>query len=208
MILYLSTIIICMAIIVIFNIVYNIEIYPNNNPLMVILVVVLAVIIEIIIDLILAGILHSVKDKFFENKKFFDVSKKERQFYEKIGIKKWKDKILELGAIGGFSKKKLVKANEIEYLDQFLMENYKGIVVHIANIILGFLIMAIPPYKYAICVGLPVAIVNAFLGLLPIFVLRYNIPKLQVAKKRLQRQKDRVSSQIETNTLDNADTTM
>lgn len=190
MILYLSIVIFAMAIIAIFNIIYNIETFPNGNPYMVLLVVVLAVVVEIIIDLILAGIIHAIKDKHFENKKFFEVSKKERQFYEKIGIKKWKDKILELGAIGGFSKKKFEKANEIEYIDKFLMENYKGIIIHISNILLGFLIMAIPPFKYSICVCLPVAIVNAILGLLPIFVLRYNIPKLQVAKKRLLRQKE------------------
>lgn len=179
-----------MAIIAIFNIAFNIEIFPSSNPFYVILIVVMAVTIEIIIDLILAGIIHSIKDKYFEGKKFFEVSKKERQFYEKIGIKKWKDKILELGAIGGFSKKKLANSNDIAYINQFLMENYKGIIIHIANIVLGFLIMAIPPYKYAFCICLPVAIVNTVLGALPIMVLRYNIPKLNVAKKRLLRQKE------------------
>ncbi len=187
MLLYSLIVFFCMTIIVIFNIVYNIEIYPNSSAWMVILVVVLAVVIEIIIDLILAGIFHAVKDKHFLNKKFFEVSKKERKFYEKIGIKCWKDKVLELGAIGGFSKSKLKSTNDIEYIDRFLIENYKGVVVHIFNIIFGFAIMAIPPFKYSLCVGLPVAIVNAFLGLLPIFVLRYNIPKLQAVKKRIER---------------------
>lgn len=205
MILYLSIIIISMAIIAIFNIVCNIEIFPNSNPLYVILIVVMAVICEIIIDLILAGIIHSLKDKYFDNKKFFDVSKKERQFYEKIGIKKWKDKILELGAIGGFSKKKMTNSHDISYINQFLMENYKGIIIHIANIIMGFLIMAIPPYKYAICICLPVAIVNAILGILPIMVLRYNIPKLNVAKKRLLRQKENTSSDTNNVKMENLD---
>lgn len=205
MILYLLIIIISMAIIAIFNIVCNIEIFPNSNPFYVILIVVMAVICEIIIDLILAGIIHSLKDKYFENKKFFDVSKKERQFYEKIGIKKWKDKILELGAIGGFSKKKMTNSHDISYINQFLMENYKGIIIHIANIIMGFLIMAIPPYKYAICICLPVAIVNAILGILPIMVLRYNIPKLNVAKKRLLRQKENTSSDTNNVKMENLD---
>lgn len=198
MFLYSLVVFFCMTIIVIFNIVYNIEIYPNSSAWMVVLVVVLSVVIEIIIDLILAGIFHAVKDKYYLNKKFFDVSKKERKFYEKIGIKRWKDKILELGAIGGFSKSKLESSSDIEYIDRFLIENYKGIVIHIFNIIFGFAIMAIPPFKYSLCVGLPVAIVNAFLGLLPIFVLRYNIPKLQAVKKRIERnslQKDNLSNE-------------
>ena len=40
------------------------------------------------------------------DKKPFLVSKKEVRFYEKLGIKKWKDKAVpELGASAGFSKK-------------------------------------------------------------------------------------------------------
>lgn len=178
-----------MIIIAVFNIAFNIDVFPNSNPLWVVFIVVATVLIEIIIDLILAGIIHSLKNDLFKDKNFFKVSKKERQFYEKIGIKKWKDKILELGSIGGFSKSKLQSSADIDYINKFLMENYKGIIVHISNIVFGFLIMAIPPFKWSFSVCLPVAIVNLILGILPIFVLRYNIPKLEVAKKRLERNK-------------------
>lgn len=188
MILYISTIIFCMTMIVIFNIVYNIEMF-SNSAWVVVSYVVFATIIEIIIDLILAGIVHSQKDKYFEDKKIFVVSSKERKFYEKIKIRTWKDKIIELGALGGFRKNKLSNPNDIEYVNKFIMESYKGQIVHIFNIIFGFVIMAIPPYKWTFCVALPVALVNAILSVLPIFVLRYNLPKLQAVKTRLTRQK-------------------
>lgn len=176
-----------MCLITLFNSIFNISAFYDKWWIVAVVVVV-AVIIEILIDLILAGIVHIIKDKHFrEENKLFVVSKKERQFYEKIGIKKWKDKVLELGAIGGFSKSKLTDANNLAYIDRFLIESYKGIVTHITNIVFGFLIMLIPPIKWSLCVGLPVALVNFFLGMLPIFILRYNIPKLQVAKKRLLR---------------------
>ena len=188
MVLYLSIILICMAIIATFNIIFNLDAF-GGNVWYVILVVVCAVIIEIIIDLILAGIIHSIKDKHFkETNKLFVVSKSKRKFLEKIGIKHWKDKVVELGALGGFSKSKLEDYGNLEYIDKFLMESYKGIVVHIFNIIFGFALMAIPPYAYSFCVSLPVAIVNMFLSILPILVLQYNIPKLQVVRARLQRQ--------------------
>lgn len=175
-----------MAMIVIFNAIFNIEMF-SNNVWIVIASVVSAVVIEIIIDLIFAGIIHSQKDSKFENKKIFDVGKKERKFYEKLKIRKWKDKILELGSLGGFSKSKLTNQNDLQYINRFLIECNKGIVIHIFDIVFGFLLLAIPPYKWALCVALPVTIVNAVLNFLPIMVLRYNVPKLQVAKLRLQK---------------------
>lgn len=187
MILYLCIIFICMGIIMLFNGLFNIDAF-GGSVWIIVLAVSTAVIIEIIIDLIVAFIVHSIKDKYFkEDSKFYTISKKERQFYEKIGIKKWKDKILELGSIGGFSKSKLENANDIGYINKFLMESYKGIIVHIANIIFGFVLMLIPPFKWSLCVSLPVAIVNTCLAIPPIMVLRYNIPKLQIVRKRIER---------------------
>lgn len=188
MILYLSIIIVSMIIITIFNAVFNLQNF-SSNVLIVIACVTVATLIEIVIDLILAWIIHSQKDKYFENKRFFEVSAKERKFYEKLKIRSWKDKILELGSLGGFKKSKLTSSSDINYINTFLMECYKGQIVHIFNVILGFLILLIPPYKWTWCVALPVALVNAFLGILPIFVLRYNVPKLLAAKTRLTRQK-------------------
>ena len=187
MLLYLTIVILAMTIIVICNIACNITNF-FSCPWIVIACVIGAVIIEIIIDLILAGIVCACKNSWFkDDAKVFNASKKECRIYEKIGIKRWKDKILEIGAIGGFSKAKLSDNIDIDYINKFLLESYKGIIVHITNIILGFLIMAIPPYKWSLCVGLPVAIVNAILGLFPILVLRYNIPKLKIVRKRLEK---------------------
>ena len=85
-----------MIIITIFNAVFNLQNF-SGNVLIVIACVTVATLIEIVIDLILAWIIHSQKDKYFENKRFFEVSAKERKFYEKLKIRSWKDKILELG---------------------------------------------------------------------------------------------------------------
>ena len=190
MILYLSIIFVCMTIIVSMNSIFNLGAF-NNSIWLCIGVVVGAVVIEIIIDLIFAGLIHAMKDKYFDsNKKFFVVSQKERKFYEKLHIKAWKDKVIELGALGGFRKNKIRNEADIAYVNRFLIESNKGIVVHIADIFFGFLIIFIPPFKWSFCVGLPVAIVNTFLSILPIFILRYNTPKLLVLKKRIERTSD------------------
>ena len=185
MILYSSIILICMAIISTLNILF---VPFGYTAWQVIGLVCFSVFAEIIIDLILAGIIHSMPEKWFSpDKKFFCVSKRERKFYEKLGIKKWKDKVLELGAIGGFRKNKLKDSNDPDYLKLFLVESNKGIVIHISNIILGFLVIFCIPLKNWLVISIPVAIVNTFLGLLPIFILRYNIPKLKVALLRIEK---------------------
>jgi len=56
---------------------------------------------------------------------------------------------------------------------------------------MGFLVIFILPLKYALRIGLPVAIVGFVLNLLPVFILRYNLPKLAIAYKRAKRLEER-----------------
>lgn len=164
----------------------------DNSAIWVSLAVVIGIVFEFAIDGLFAGIIHSFPNKWFEkDKKCFQVSKNERKFYEKLKIKSWKDKVFELGALGGFRKNKIKDPNSPEYLNLFLIESNKGIIVHIAGVIVGFLVMFILPLKYAWRIGFPIAMVNMFLNILPIMILRYNIPKLQVAYERARRQKER-----------------
>ena len=154
----------------------------------------IGVLIEIVIDLIIAGIVSKCPIKWFDpDKKIYQVSKKERKFYEKLGIKNWKDKVIELGALSGFRKNKLRDGSNPEYLYRFLIESNKGIWTHILNITLGFLLVFCLPLKYWLVISIPIGIVNFVLGLLPTFILRYNVPKLKVAyerAKRLEKQKE------------------
>lgn len=193
MVLYLSIIIISMIIISVLNILLGTGFF-GYSPLEVIGLVCFSVLCEIVIDLILAGVSESFPKKWVSPEcKFYQVTKKERKFYEKLGIKKWKDKVLELGILAGFRKNKIKDKNSPEYLYRFMVESNKGINTHILNIIFGFLVIFCIPLKYWLVISIPVAIVNAFLGLLPIFILRYNFPKLKVAYERavrLQKQKE------------------
>ena len=112
------------------------------------------------------------------------------RFYEKIGIKKWKDKALELGAVTGFRKNKLYSPNNNEYVKRFILEANYGIMVHVYCIVFGFLVMLANLFYPFVYVTLPIAIVNLVLNLLPIFILRYNLPKLHsLYKFNLRKQK-------------------
>lgn len=113
----------------------------------------------------------------FEHK-FFGVSKKEIKYYEKFKIKKWKDKVPELGKSAGFSKKNL-QSTEPEYLKKFLDETCFGEVLHAIAGVLGFTCLFFFSAKDYYFV-LPILIVNLILNLLPCFIQRYNRYRLEI----------------------------
>ena len=93
----------------------------DNYVWWMILSVTLSVVVEIIIDLIFAGLIEAMPNKWFhKEKKCFQVSRSERRFYDKLNIKAWKDKVVELGALGGFRKNKIREKDSSEYLNKFI----------------------------------------------------------------------------------------
>ena len=187
MILYLTIIFTAMTIISALNIFLS-----SDTPIWIIGAVVMCVAVEISISGV--GSLVCVRlpnNLFAPNKKIFTVSKKEQRFYEKLGIKQWKDKVWELGGLGGFRKNKINDVSNSEYLYRFIIESNKGMMGHILNIFTGFLVVFVIPLEYMWRISIPVAIVGALLNFLPILVLRYNLPKLAIAYKRASRLKAR-----------------
>ncbi|MBQ8409848.1 MAG: hypothetical protein IJY39_13390 [Clostridia bacterium] len=106
------------------------------------------------------------------DKRLFTVSKTERDFYNRLKIKAWKDLVPELGGFTSFHKDKLEEVSDTEYLGRFIMEANYGMVIHLANALLGFLVAFIP-LCHSPSVWIPVFIVNFILSLLPIAILRY-----------------------------------
>lgn len=178
MLLYISVILLSMLMIAICNYIIYSPIYCFDLPY-IIVAVVLSTFIEIIIDLIFAFIVRRMlPSKWFSVDKKYFAGNNERKFYDKLLIKKWKDKVPDLGALSGFCKNKIAKPNDEEYLSRYIVEANYGIFVHVACMLFGFLVIFVYPLKFWHCFGLPVALVNFVLNLLPIFVLRYNLPKL------------------------------
>lgn len=200
---YCITILACMAIIAVCNILFapfGLSVWQN------ILAVTFSTVAVIAVDGIFATIIRrAFPTKWFSHeKKIFQVSKKEQRFYDKLGIKKWKDKVLELGAFTSFRKNKVREPNNNEYISRFLLENNYGFIIHIACVVLGFLIIFMLPLKYALCFGVPVGIVNAVLNLLPAFILRYNTPKLMTLYKFNARKAQKGQTDAENGEINNA----
>lgn len=191
MVLYLSIIGVTVAILSVINGLLDCSVWGLSSWLA-ILPILGCVVYEFAVDGLFATIVKVLPNKWFKHdNKFYNVGKKERKFYEKIKIKQWKDKVWELGGMGGFSKSKIVDPNSPEYLKIFLTESYKGELIHIIGIVVGFSVILIIPFEFIWTISFPVAIVNMFLNWLSTCVLRYNTPKLKVALERAQRLENR-----------------
>lgn len=173
MILYFIIIAISLAIIIVTNIAFT-SIGAGN----IVLHAFLNLIIVVGIDAIIAWIVHSIPEKRIHPfKKFYIISKTEKKFYEKLGVRKWKTKIPESGKyLCNFAKDKVEDPNNNEYVLKFLRETCYAEIMHFISIFFGFLSLAFMPYKLSIV--LPIVSVNAILQLLPVIVQRYNRVRL------------------------------
>ena len=187
MVLYLSIIFVSAFIISLFNILFGLSTL-NCQWWFVVVAVAVGIIFEFLLDLIIAIIIKKSPNKWYgPEKKIFNVPAWYKNFAERIGVKAWKDKIWELGSVGGFSKREVKDPRNPEYIEQFLIEINKGIITHYIICLLGFTLMVVFPPNYILQISLPIAFVNMFLNLLPIVVLKYNYPKLKAVLKRLNR---------------------
>ena len=150
--------------------------------------VVLCTALQFALDGIIAIIINKMPDRLFGiNSPLYNVSEAEKKLYKKLQVRRWKDKVWELGGLGGFSKKSLVEPENPEYIEKFIIECNKGVLTHRLSYPIGFLPMVFIPSTCSLTVALPVALVNLFLNILPTIVLRYNTPKLKGILERMRR---------------------
>lgn len=178
--LYLFIIGLAMFLISIVNLILNTASWYN-----IIIAVIICTVAQFALDGLIAIIINKMPDRLFGvNNSFYNVSLLENKFYKKIKVRRWKDKVWELGGLGGFSKKKLIDPNSIEYIEKFIIECNKGVLTHRLSYPIGFITMLFMPHILAFSIAFPVAIVNLFLNILPTLALRYNTPKLKMLLKR------------------------
>lgn len=167
--------------------------WSGQNFLLLFALVCVGVVFEILVDGLMATIARLLPAKCADyTKRAYQVRVEEKKFYEKLKIRKWKDKIPEIGHFTGFRKNKLVNPQSVEYVDRFLLESCYGELGHFLALFAGFAVLLLKPLSSVwVALAIPVAIVNFFLNLLPIFTLRYNSYKLVVLKKSLLKKKER-----------------
>ena len=188
--LYLSVISVAMIIVSAINIIFNTATWYN-----VVIAVVLCTAAQFALDGLIAIIINKMPDRWFAvNNPLYNVSETEKNLYKKLRVRNWKDKVWELGGLGGFSKKNLANPNSPEYIEKFIIECNKGVLTHRLSYPIGFLPMLFIPNVCALTIALPVAVVNLFLNILPTLALRYNTPKLHAMLKRMNRKAERVET--------------
>lgn len=181
--LYLSLIGTAMLIISFFNIIFE-----TASWYYVITAVIWCTALQFAIDGLFAILINKMPDGWFGvDNPLYKVTKTERELYKRLRVREWKDKVWELGGLGGFSKKELKEPSNPEYIEKFIIECNKGVLTHRLAYPLGFLAMLTLPNICAFTVALPVAVVNLLLNILPTLALRYNTPMLISVLKRLKR---------------------
>ena len=156
--------------------------------------VLINVVAVIAVDGLFAFLIRRLPEKWFgHERRFFQVSAKEKKFYEKLKIRKWKDKVPELGQFTNFHKNKVAEPRNNVYLERYMLEAAYGEVIHLAGCFLGFVIIFFYPLKYWLCFGFPVAVINLIMNILPYFILRYNLYKMKVLYRSNERKQRRAA---------------
>ena len=135
--LYLSTIGIAMAIIAAFNIAFD-----TASWYYVVVAVVWCTALEFALDGGMAILIRLTPDRWYGvDNRLFHVSEFERNLYKKFKVRLWKDRVWELGGLGGFSKKTLKEPDNPTYIEKFIIECNKGVLTHRLSYPVGFLPM-------------------------------------------------------------------
>lgn len=183
--LYLGVIGIAMLVISVFNVLLE-----TATWYYIIVAVVWCTALQFALDGLIAIAINKMPDRWFGvNNRLYYVTQKEKALYKKLKVRLWKDKIWELGGLGGFSKKKLREPDDPKYLEKFIIECNKGVLTHRLSYPIGFLAMLTLSSPCAFTIALPVAVVNLFLNILPTMALRYNTPMLKSILARMERKR-------------------
>ena len=181
--LYLTIIGIAMLITSVINIAFKTAVWYY-----VVIAVVWCTALQFAFDGTIAIIINKMPDRWFAiDNPHYAVSDRERELYKKLKVRRWKDLVWELGGLGGFSKKNLLEPDNPEYIEKFIIECNKGVLTHRLSYPIGFLCMLTLPNICSLTIGIPIAIVNLFLNILPTLALRYNTPMLMAVLKRMKR---------------------
>lgn len=180
---YFCFVILCVILVIALNLIVNFSFATALD-------LILAFMIVLLPSLFVAIIIRLLPKSWFDyNKIIYHVSEKEKNFLVKIGIRRWKDKIPDLGGIVHFKKSNLVDSQNPKYLKKFITETCYGEMLHIFCIISAFLSLLFVPNQLLLSKALPIALIYSFLNIPSILIQRYNRPRLLKQLKRLERQK-------------------
>ena len=203
MLLYSIIVLVSIAITVGLNMLFN-PTYHDQLWMYAVLTVGAAVIV-FILDALVAIIIRKMPEKWFqEDKGLFKTGPKEFRFYKFLRVNKWKNYVPELGSFTGFHKNQFANPFDNEYVARFILEARYGVAIHVYSVPVSFLVILCDWNMYIgnsniwLTIGLPVAIINAILIVLPAFILKYNLPTLvRIYNNNLEKQKKKAQVEEE-----------
>lgn len=136
-----------------------------------------------------AVFIRKLPKKWFDyHNKIFVVKDSEINFYKKIKIRSWKDKIPEAGQTANFKKDHIYDPNNPEYVKQFIDETCYSSVLHFLCILtaLSFSLFGLF-WNGFLTMTLPVAVVYSILNVPSFIIQRYNRPRLIKKYERMQK---------------------
>ena len=112
----------------------------------VIIAIIWCVALQFALDGLIAIVINKIPNSWFgvENR-LYNVTNREREIYKRLRVRLWKDRIWELGGLGGFSKKELKEPGNPEYIERFIIECNKGVMTHSISYPVGFLALLTLP---------------------------------------------------------------
>ena len=117
--------------------------------------------------------------------KLFAVRKSENKIYEKLGVKKWKDKIPEAGKTGGFARDHIYDPKNPEYYKKYILEGCVAEALHTLSIIWGLVALFFVPRPLVLPMGVPLTLFNFLIHFFPMLIQRYMRPRLLHTLERL-----------------------
>lgn len=185
---YLKTILINLALIIVGNLIY---IYFDKSSVgSMFLWLFVSIVYCGISSVIITIIAFLLPDKFFSPYRTrFKVFSFENSLYKKMKVKNWKDRVPELGSLSGFSKGSLSQPNNSNYIYKFLTETCKAEFLHFYSALAGIINFFIIPSQYVLSIALPIFLLNFMLHMMPVLIQRFLRPKFLRMYERLQNNK-------------------
>ena len=144
----------------------------------------IVVLFSVAMCIVFDGVVAIIFCKFIPEKAYikenclFKVPKFERNIYNIIKIKNWKDYTLELGFLNGFRKNKIESPYDNNYIQKFIIECNRGYLTHLIAIFICTPLIFISPEKLRFTIILPIVITNAIINFMSVAILRNNVYKL------------------------------
>lgn len=190
--LYSIIISVCAALITTFTAVFGYRL--GFGPWYAVLSTLIGIVAIMAFDCLIAVFVRSLPEKWFScDKSVFVMKKTERKVMEKLGIRKWKEQVPDLGKSSGICKRRLTSPHDNVYVGKYLLESAYGQVIHFAAAVWGFVLVFLYPLDIWYCFGFPIAVVNTVLNLMSMFTLRYNFGRLKILYKYNERRERRIA---------------